>query len=208
MFATLKNLFFLLVFFGALSIYVYDYFYDINGTRAPRNAADLKHWHPPIQTNLPGTHGIKFKHGQLRFMAEFEVSGRVLGKKYYDDGRYAQIAPMDLSLGWQYMSKPRVYKNAKMHNHNRVFTWEGEIKIPRQDAIRSFANIHIIPANQEVWGNLVALEKEQFVTLSGHLVHYDERIKNRIFMLRTSLTRNDTGLESCELMYVQSVEQY
>ena len=208
MFRKLSNLFFTIVLIGALCLAAFLKLYDMAIKHVPANAAELKHWQEPIQKNLPGTYGIKFKHGRIQYMAEFAVSGRVLGKKYYDDGRYGKIAPMDLSLGWKHMSKPIVYQNAKMHNHNRVFTWEGEIRIPKDEIIRSFANIHIIPANEKVWKALVSLEKEQLVTLKGYLVNYDERIGGRLFMLRTSMVRDDTGLKSCELLYVQSVEPY
>lgn len=208
MFRKIKNLFFLLIFICISGLLVLRLYNNHLVLRVPEDAAALKHWREPIQNMLPGTHGVKFQYGQVRFIAEFEISGRILGKKYYDDGRYAQIAPMDLAVGWKRLSKPVVYEQSKMHSHNRVFTWESTLPIPREEVIRSFANLHIIPRDEEVWKKLVALEKGQLVTLQGYLVNYDEIKNNRTFMLRTSLVRTDEGFDACELLYVTSVRPY
>lgn len=207
-FRNISNLFFFVVFISVSAVIFIKLYHKANVQSVPVNAAALKHWHDPIQKNLAGTHGVKFQYGQIRFMAEFEISGRVLGKKYYEDGRYAQIAPMDLAIGWKLMSKPVVYKHSKMHSHNRVFTWEIQLPIPRDEMISSFSNLHIIPRDEDIWKNLVGLQEEQLVTLKGYLVNYDEIKNNRTFMLRTSLVRDDTGFDACELMYVTSVEPY
>lgn len=208
MFRKITNLFFLIVFLGVSSFIFIKIYHKARVTHVPEDAAALKHWHAPIQKNLPGTHGVKFQHGQIRFMAEFEISGRILGKKYYDDGRYAQIAPMDLAIGWKLMSKPIVYNHAKMHSHNRVFTWETDLPISRDEMIASFSNVHIIPRDEDIWTALVGLKREQLVTLKGYLVNYDEIKNHRTFMLRSSLIRDDTGFDACELMYVTSVDPY
>lgn len=201
-----------MVFCAALAFTIYGHSTNIFAPRPPYNAHELKHWQEPIQQNLPGTHGRKYSHGQLRYMASFEISARVLGKKYYDDGRMGEVAPLDLSLGWKFMSEPEIYKKLKTHNYERWFFWEGELTIPEKDAIYSFANIHIIPSNTEVWRQLAALKVGNLVTLKGYLVNYEERKSfstiHSTFDIKTSMTRTDTGKGSCEVLYVESVETY
>ncbi len=178
------------------------------GAHPPVNAHEIRHWQEPIQKNLPGTYGKKFKYGHLRYMAEFEISGRVLGKKNYNDGRYGEISPMDLSLGWKYMSEPEIYNRLKTENHNRWFYWTGSLRIPEKDSLYSFANIHIIPANKKILKKLRSLKKSDLVRLKGYLVDYDERGNFHTFSLKTSLSRKDTGESSCELLYVNYIEKY
>ncbi len=170
----------------------------------PENAASLPHWQEPIQTDLPGDKGIKFKYGELRFMAKFKISASVLGKKYYDDGRFAEVAPLDLALGWQYMSEPGIYKKFNIRNEDRQYFFEGKSQIKPEQVIINSANMHIIPSSKEVWDTLKDAKIGERVTLAGYLVNYQERSLNNIFKLDTSLVRHDTGDGSCELFYVMA----
>ena len=89
--ANLTNLFLILVIFAALGYRVYAPVIFNPVPQPPANAAELKNWQEPKQKNLSGKYGKKYKGGQLAYMATYEITARILGKKYYDDGRYAQI---------------------------------------------------------------------------------------------------------------------
>lgn len=164
----------------------------------------------PKQKNLSGLSSKPFSIGHVKLLAEYDVTARVLGKKYYNDGKQASIAPLDLALGWQQMAEPAVYNRLNITNSNRWYNyrWSGAPPLVPSAIVKMSANTHIIPANAQVKKALKGVRKGDIVTLKGYLVHYREDVGNRWWEWKSSLTRSDSGDGACELMYVEHVLIY
>ena len=68
--------------------------------------------------------------------------------------------------------------------------------------IPNSANIHIIPANDEVKRQMSEVKEGNLVRLTGFLVD----ISDGETYLKTSLERGDTGAGACEILYVQAID--
>lgn len=160
---------------------------------------------PPIQQSIDGS-AFPLTAGdfELRPQALFQVEARVLGRKDYRRGTEALLSPMDLALGWGRMADPDVLDSIRIRQSGRFYSWRvDEFPIPRREIEQSSANMHLIPANEEIGRQLKAIGKNDQVRLAGFLVHVDRADGWR---WRTSLTRNDTGAGACEIVLVTRVE--
>lgn len=136
-------------------------------------------------------------------LARFELTARVLRRERYRFDRGAELAPVDLALGWGRMSDSAVLGNVKITQGARFYYWSvREFPIPRGEIETSSANMHLVPANTGVANRLKALRAGEIVHLSGYLV---EARGTDGFVWRSSLTRGDTGAGSCELVWVEQV---
>jgi hypothetical protein len=69
--------------------------------------------------------------------------------------------------------------------------------------VRSSANMHLIPANDEVLRRLERVPQGAIVTLNGWLVDVSA---SDGWSWRTSRTRDDTGNGACEIIWVEDVQ--
>lgn len=165
----------------------------------------------PFQKDMPSGKGIKFEDGRLNFLAQYDITARVLKKKYYNDGKNAQIAPLDLALGWRRMSDPAVYGKLNITQSGRFYyyRWPDFPPIPSQEIVTSSANTHIIAANDNVEKQLSTVKEGHVVNLRGYLVHYrEDHPDGSWWQWRSSMTRGDSGAGACEVFYVQSIAVY
>lgn len=138
-------------------------------------------------------------------MASYDIRARVLSIERYRMGREADLSPLDFALGWGPMSDDTVLNQLKIDQSNRWYhyRWEGTPPLDPTLMSRSSANTHLVPANDSVKNRLFDVRKGAIVRLSGYLVnvrHTDG------WSWRSSLTRDDTGGGSCELMWVTDVQ--
>lgn len=138
-------------------------------------------------------------------VASYEVRARVLSIERYRMGREADLSPVDFALGWGPMSDAAVLDKLTISQSNRWYhyRWEGSAPIDPSVMARSSANTHLVPADDSVKNRLLKVSKGEVVTLSGYLInvrHSDG------WNWRSSLTRDDTGGGSCELMWVTDVQ--
>jgi hypothetical protein len=139
----------------------------------------------------------------LTARATYRMRARVLSREDYSLDAGAALAPVDLAVGWQRMSDSAVLKHIRIRQHGRFYFWStAKYPIPRRQIETESANMHIIPANEEVRRTLDKVHAGQVIGLSGELV--DANGPGGMTW-RTSLTRNDTGGGACELFYVQSL---
>lgn len=169
-------------------------------------AGNLKYWQEPIQKALPGNRGKKYRSGQVRYMAEFEINARVLNIQFYTGNNYASISPMDLGLGWKQMSNPLIYKQFKITINDRQINYKGKITFAEHYVRDNITIIHIIPATPDILRQLRLLELEDIVGLKGYLVNYSERSLYHMFDLKTSLEPDETEETSGKVMYVTDFE--
>lgn len=137
-------------------------------------------------------------------LASYEVRARVLSIERYRMGREADLSPLDFALGWGPMSDAAVIERLSISQSGRWYhyRWEGSPPIDPLLMAKSSANTHLVPADDLVKKRLLNISKGAVVKLSGYLInvrHSDG------WSWRSSLTRDDTGGGSCELMWVTDV---
>lgn len=137
-------------------------------------------------------------------LQSFEIEARVLSAEHYSLGREADLAPVDLALGWGLMSDEAVLSKIKVSQSNRFYHWHVDaFPIPREQIESNSANMHMIPADSAIEKVLKSIRVGQVVKLSGYLV---EAKAQDGWHWRSSLSRTDTGNGACELIYVKSLE--
>ena len=157
----------------------------------------------PVQGNTQAA-GFQFKGYDLQPLQDFAVDARVLASERYHSGRESDLSPVDLALGWGPMSDSAVLDKIRISQSGRFYSWRvEEFPIPRQDIERSSANMHMIPADEGIARQLNALKPGQAVRIEGWLVEVRAADGWR---WRSSLTRDDTGGGSCELVFVRDLQ--
>jgi hypothetical protein len=159
----------------------------------------------PVQSGLDATAHPLAKHGyQIVPLQSFSLAARVLSKERYrfDDG--ADIAPVDLALGWGRMSDQAVLDAFDISQSGRFYFWHvKQFPIPRREIETHSANMHMIPATEDIERRLLRIRAGQIVTLAGYLV---EVHGPNGWRWRSSLTREDTGAGACELVWVEKLD--
>ena len=159
----------------------------------------------PVQTDLGPSPPRLTKAGyQILPLQSFSLVARVLSKERYRFDEAADIAPVDLALGWGRMSDQAILDAFDISQSGRFYFWHVDrFPIPRREIETHSANMHMIPANDEVKRKLLSIRAGQIVSLSGYLV---EVHGPNGWRWRSSLTREDTGAGACEVVWVETVQ--
>ena len=81
--------------------------------------------------------------------------------------------------------------------------WTGAPPFPPATVVRSSSNTHIVPANGVVARAARRLAPGDVAELAGELVRIEGRNGGETVTWRSSLSREDTGDGSCELLYLR-----
>ncbi len=158
----------------------------------------------PEQEMISSGDPFSYKDYQITTLATFQLEARVLSTKRYRSGRESDLSPVDLALGWGPMSDEAVLEEINIRQSNRFYYWKVEqFPISRKEIEQNSANMHIIPANQEIEKTLKNIRKGHLVEIEGYLVKVDAKDGWR---WKSSLTRNDTGNGACELVWVEEIQ--
>ena len=133
--------------------------------------------------------------------ARYRIAARVLSRERYYRGWRSDLSPLDLALGWGTMSDPAVDRWIDWSQGGRWYFWQWSAGSPYQnDAIRvQSANVHVVPANQNLRRALLAVEEGDRVQLRGFLV---DLLGPGGDLWNSSLSRSDKGNRSCEILYI------
>ena len=137
-------------------------------------------------------------------VARYEIRAKVLSTERYRIGRSAELSPVDFVLGWGPMSDNTVTKKLNITQGDRWYhySWSGDPPIDPAIIVRTSANTHLVPADDNVRDRLLNVRSGEIVNLKGYLIN----IKHPDgWSWRSSLTREDSGAGSCELMWVEEV---
>jgi hypothetical protein len=160
----------------------------------------------PLQTDSNGAPTVVLGRWTLTPRATYDITARILGREDYRFDPIADLAPLDLALGWGPMSDNRVLQAFKISQGARFYSWRPvteSLPIDLGEVTRYSANTHVIPANASVAAELARLRLAgQVVHLKGLLV---DGVREDGMTIRTSLTRTDAGAGACEFMLVQEV---
>lgn len=138
-------------------------------------------------------------------VARFHIRALVLSRKLYSAGDMGKLVPVDLALGWGKMSDPSWIRHIDISQDQRQYHWsfpEGT-KITREGVITQSANMHMMPAQMTIRKVLLSVRRGDVVTIDGDLV--DVRLPGKGHW-NSSLTRDDTGPGSCELILVSAIK--
>lgn len=156
----------------------------------------------PMQYNLDDDNAFEYKGYTITPLADFDITARVLSREDYRFDAGAELSPMDLALGWGPMSDSQVLEKITITQSNRWYHWRvDEFPIPRRDIETHSANMHMLPADDGVRNVLEQTRKGDIVELQGKLVRVT---KPDGWRWQSSLTRDDTGNGSCEVIWVES----
>jgi hypothetical protein len=152
---------------------------------------------PPVQNNIKNAETIVYEDYLITPLAEFSLKARVLSVKRYS----SDLSPVDLAMGWGPMSDESVTDEITIKQSNRWYYWRvTEYPIPHRDIETHSANMHMIPASPGVAEELRRVQKGSLVELYGYLVKVE---RSDGWYWKSSLSRNDTGDNSCELIWVE-----
>ncbi len=156
---------------------------------------------PPVQEDPIEPDPFDFDQYTITPLASFDIKAKVLSKKSYVMGRPAELSPVDLTLGWQNMSDESVLADIRISQSNRWYHWRvDDFPIPRREIETQSANMHLIPANEEIESLIDQARQGDIIELSGNLVRVDA---DDGWHWVSSLSRNDTGNHACELIWVE-----
>jgi hypothetical protein len=136
--------------------------------------------------------------------AAFTAEVRVLARERYRLGALAEASPLDLAVGWGPMSDTAVLDQLEIGQANRFYFWHydgEEPPIPRAEIETHSANWHLIPESDAVWKTLKRIRVGDVVQLEGELVDVE---RPDVGVMRTSVSRDDTGAGACEVVLVRS----
>ena len=140
----------------------------------------------------------------IKPQASFEIEAKVLARKNYSSDPESIASPVDLALGWGRMSDESVLETISISQRNRFYYWRvDKFPIPRKEIELHSANMHLIPANDEIAKQIEQVHAGELVRFNGFLVNLE---RNNGWHWNSSLTRNDTGSGACEVVWVEEFE--
>jgi hypothetical protein len=159
----------------------------------------------PVQKNINKTkQSFQFDEFKITPLANFQLIVRVLGAERYLTDRESALSPIDLALGWGQMANPETLDKLTISQSNRWYHWRTDnFPIPRRDIETNSANMHFIPGNSAVEEKLKSIQSGDTVKLIGYLVHIDG---DNGWTWTSSMTREDTGGDSCEVILLEDIK--
>jgi hypothetical protein len=149
-------------------------------------------------------------HGNYRFtaLAAFGATARILSTNHYWYDAASEISPVDLALGWGPMSDSAIINHLHISQGSRFYHWRALYREPlplqKSEIISHSANMHMIPATEDIRKSLLEARKGELVRISGYLVLVE---KANGWKWRTSLSRTDSGPGSCEVVWVDWIKR-
>jgi hypothetical protein len=136
--------------------------------------------------------------------AAFDISARVAADERYraDDGAF--LVPVDLVMTWGKLPEEPYKSKVSYGQMARYYFWRAPAADLDLHYVASHsANMHMIPADDNVRRALLAVGGGDLVRVQGLLVNA-KRADG--FYWNSSLTREDTGPGACELVWVEEIQ--
>lgn len=166
----------------------------------------------PLQEALSNETPIKIEIKGWSFIinpkASYKINGEVLSVKKYYSGIPALLSPCDIALVFGDLYVNGLYKEIKWSQSGRWYWWKYSASFPKKDdryIARWSSNNHIIPASDNIRKAAKSVSRGDLVVLVGQLVYVEGKKQDANFWWRSSLSRNDTGGGSCEVLYLQKI---
>lgn len=162
----------------------------------------------PIQTAIAEPMPVMHKAGfDIKPLAHFEITARVLHKRRYRFDTVANLAPLDLAVGWGQMSDQQVLDQLDISQSNRFLFWEYQHAppIPINQITCHATNMHLIPPDDGMLRKINSAGAGDLVHLRGLLI---EASQPGMPPWRSSLSRNDSGKGACEIVWVEAFDKF
>ena len=159
----------------------------------------------PVQADIQQNSAANFKLNGYTItpLQDFEITARVLATEHYTFDREADLAKVDLALGWGPMSDDAVLKQIDITQSNRFYYWHvTTFPILREAIETNSANMHMVAADPQIEKILQSIRPGQSVHIIGYLI---EAVADDGWRWKSSLSRQDTGMGACELVYVKTI---
>jgi hypothetical protein len=159
----------------------------------------------PKQTAPSDT--ASFHHGNhlITPLANYRIQARVFGAERYRFDTMADLIPVDLALAWGDMAYPGRLKKIHARQSGRFLQYqfsEESMDLSDDKIVCQVANTHCIPATAEIRHTLLEVRPDDVIQASGILVQV-------VFpgggIVRSSLSRTDTGPGSCEVFFIREL---
>jgi hypothetical protein len=137
--------------------------------------------------------------------ANYRIAARVLHTERYRFGWQSSFSPVDLALGWGKISDPEVDNWIDWSQNMRwyFFHWSEGSPYTNDYIISHSANVHIVPSDDNLKRAVLKLHRNEIVLLEGDLVDIDTEKGEVTYWWHSSLSRQDTGDGSCELLWLK-----
>jgi hypothetical protein len=142
---------------------------------------------------------------QITPKAEYQIAARVLHTENYRSGWQSALSPVDLALGWGKLSNPFVDKWIDWDQNMRwyFFHWSAGSPYTNDYIVTHSANVHIVPADDNLKRAALEVHRNDIVLLEGTLINIDGGKSDHSYWWHSSLSREDTGDGSCELLLLK-----
>jgi hypothetical protein len=134
--------------------------------------------------------------------ADLELRSLLLSSDRYSLHAGARLSTIVLALGWGPMSDQSLLDHLDISQGGRWFflRWDQPLPIDETRLFRSAANMHLVPAEGWVEKVLKDARPGEVILLRGLLVDAQD---DNGWSWQSSLSRDDRGAGSCELLYVE-----
>lgn len=157
----------------------------------------------PVQEAAFNADNRNFKGFTITPKATIKLEARVLSIKNYYFDTFTELTPTDIVFGWGPMSNESNLNSLMVRQSERSFYWEmANPPIKQEQMWKHAANMHLIGPTQEIRDKIDSLRKGQIVKIDGYLVNAES---SDGWTLKTSLTRDDIGDASSELVWINSL---
>jgi len=167
----------------------------------------------PQQEELTDDQSFTIANAQGTFtikpLADYRIAARVASTEHYSRGWDGLLSPVDLALVWGDLDHSEYKEHISYSQHGRwyYYRYDGDFPADTQFIIEHSANNHLIPATDNIRRALKTVRKGDLVLIDGCLVLLTGISANgRTFSWGTSLSRDDSGAQSCELIYVEQIQ--
>ncbi|GAB5413563.1 MAG: hypothetical protein Cons2KO_11660 [Congregibacter sp.] len=158
---------------------------------------------PPEQTQLSSA-SFDRQGFTLHPRASFSGSAKLLSKRRYRWDRLTPLVPWDFAIGWGVLSDETWVRDLKVTQGSRFMFWHlYDSPLNLRGVELSSANVHIIPANDEIENTLASIPAGALVHLRGELVDLELPGGERV---PTSLIRSDIGPGACEILFLREIQ--
>ena len=161
----------------------------------------------PFKAGEPITREVKNGYLTITPVAEYKISGVVVGKGTYSSDWDGKISPVDLAIAWGKLAEPGSNRYITYTQGYRWYFYQCKPGSPFDHSyvISHSSNNHIIPANENIRRAVKTVKRKDKVVLEGFLVNLKGTYREQPVAWNTSLSRTDAGNGSCELFYVSKV---
>ncbi len=180
---------------------IYKFVPSFRDISAPRPSPGVRIASDPVQRGIwsgaPWTSG-KY---QITPLASYDIEAVVISTEPYWLGRESELSPIDFAVAWGPMSDQAMIDQVHFSQGGRFLRYSGhQLPLSASEINSHTANMHLIPATNEIASELKTATRGQIVNLSGYLVRAEAKDG---FRWTSSLSRTDTGFGACELMWVE-----